>query len=196
MERKITQADVQAVLDATQKATGKPVRICYRDEKAPSIYWLIINTFFTLLAKVYPRMGSFSQGMGHTIMFPTRKEYGDLTDARAYVILRHECVHIRDQSKWSILYLLSYALLLPFLCSMRAFWEFRGYAQNLIVLHELYGDIPDNYLEWIGSHFWGAPYLWMFPFKRVVLRKLKTLRARILKGEVEGLYPKINFWTI
>jgi hypothetical protein len=98
---------------------------------------------------------------------------------RGVEVLKHEAAHVEDQLKWNILFFLSYFLLLPTVLTMRAFWEWRGYREDLRSIHEQYKDgdpeyykyITDFYCQWVTSQFTGTMYLWMFPFKGFMYKK-------------------------
>jgi hypothetical protein len=109
---------------------------------------------------------------------------------RGLDMLRHEMVHVRDEHKWHVLYILSYLLILPTVFTMRAFWEWRGYKETLRSVHEeyvhykidqpeYYTYIMDYYCQWVASQFSGFGYFFMFPFKKYMYKKcqefVKTL---------------------
>lgn len=103
---------------------------------------------------------------------------------RGVEAMRHEMAHVRDQHKYTVLFFLSYALLLPTVLTMRAFWEWRGYKETLRSLHEEYAhyknDQPEYYVyimeyfcQWVTSEFTGWSYFFMFPFKGYMYRKCR-----------------------
>lgn len=82
-----------------------------------------------------------------------------------YRILRHERIHLLDAKKWPILFELSYLLFpLPFIITMRAYWEFRAYCESLTVEAETRGYVSIATIDFIVKQFTGSYYLWMFPF--------------------------------
>ena len=92
--------------------------------------------------------------------------------------LRHELVHVRDFKKWSVLFLISYALVLPAVFSLRAVWEWRGYRETLRALWEEHRDnstARDYYCSWVADQFCGSGYGWMFPFHGFWMKKGQKL---------------------
>ncbi len=96
-----------------------------------------------------------------------------------YRILRHEAVHLRDARRFPVLFELSYVLLLPAGITMRAWWEWRGYAETLRAEAELRGDVSDALLEHVARQFTGPAYLFMCPFPGFVRGRLERLREEI-----------------
>ena len=188
---KIEQEKVDALLRFAKRQLPD-LHIGYRDEPAPTWVWAIVNAFFRVLTRIFPGMGRYSQGFGSTIMFPSRKDYGDLTDRHVYTILRHELVHLLDSKQHPRWFYLSYLFLLPAFWTFRATWELRGYAQNMMVAYEEDGRISDSQILWIASQFTSPVYLWMWPSKRKVLARLTTLRDQILQEELKGFYPDVR----
>lgn len=88
-----------------------------------------------------------------------------------YEILRHERVHLRDAARWPLLFEASYLFFpLPFIFTMRAYWEYRAYCESLIVEAEIYGFVNSKSIEFYIEQFTGSYYLWMFPFPKIVRR--------------------------
>lgn len=82
-----------------------------------------------------------------------------------YMILRHERVHLRDAARWPLLFELSYLFFpLPFVLTLRAYWEYRAYCESLVVEAERYGYVRRDSIEFYVGQFTGSYYLWMFPF--------------------------------
>ena len=89
-----------------------------------------------------------------------------------YQILRHERVHLRDAKRWPVLFELSYLLFpLPFIITMRAYWEYRAYCESLIVQFETYGYVYQGTIDFIVTQFTSSYYLWMFPFPKYLNKK-------------------------
>ena len=63
-------------------------------------------------------------------------------------------------------------LILPFGITMRAFWEWRAYKVSLSCHKKLFGAVPSFEREHIVRQFTSSKYLWMFPFKRFMRRKV------------------------
>ena len=103
-------------------------------------------------------------------------------------LLRHERVHMRDsRGLRGLLYYLTYLFCFPAALTMRAYWEYRGYAQTLLCWYEQEGKITDEDLDWLVGVFTGPGYLYMvWPFGSWLRAKLARLRERIVAGEVSG----------
>jgi hypothetical protein len=88
--------------------------------------------------------------------------------------LRHESVHMMDQHRWNVLFFLSYFLFLPIGPSFKAFWEWRGFRENLRWVREhtpagTYRNmLEEARVKWIADSFCGKMYLWMWPFRSTV----------------------------
>lgn len=106
-----------------------------------------------------------------------------------YTTLRHEFVHLKDFQRFHLWMAISYVLILPLGWTMRAFWEERGYAQNMICTFERDGHIPDTQIERLVGIFSGRGYFFMqWPAKRA-RRRLLAIREKVLSGELRGVYP-------
>ena len=197
---RVSQEKVDDLLAFAERKISD-LEIYYKDEKIP-VFWIRFLFFFVGIVGFFNRgfkkrwESSISNGLGgRYLIFPSRKTHSDLRDYRVYKIFRHELVHLIDQRKRPIWFNLTYALLpLPILLSGRSHWEFRGYAQNLIVRFEEFGYIDDSYLEWIADQFTGSLYLWMYPFRGSLMKKLRRLREAIVSGDVSGKYPDLKFF--
>jgi hypothetical protein len=135
--------------------------------------------FFGILWKMGWRMG------GVTLYDTILLTYEIIGTQRAVEVLKHERVHMRDDHAWHIFYLLSYFLVLPVGPSFKAFWEWRGYRESIRSIWE--GEYPPEYrqylldwnAEWIANQFCGASYLWMWPFRKMVLGWCHAEYARL-----------------
>lgn len=107
--------------------------------------------------------------------------------ARGASVLRHEAVHVRQWHEWWLIQPLTYFLLLPTLFSMRAYWEWQAYKEDLRDAHEGSINYPidyramtmDYYCQWVAGHFVGWNYFFMFPFWGYMYRKCKIFVARL-----------------
>lgn len=105
---------------------------------------------------------------------------------RGAEVLHHEIVHVRDQHRWSILFFLSYLLVLPIGPSFKAFWEWRAYKEDLRWIHEHPVDnqdyqkyLEDYYCQWVAEQFCSPLYLWMWPFKDKMYNKARNFLASL-----------------
>lgn len=94
------------------------------------------------------------------------------------IILRHEAQHIRDQRAWSVLWWLSYLLLLPVGPSFKALWEWRAYKITLRAERERTGSISSWTQDHVARSLAGPLYLWAMP---------RWLADRLVAGEVKRL---------
>lgn len=103
-----------------------------------------------------------------------------------YETLRHEYIHLRDSKKYGPLFQLSYIAVLPAILTMRAFWERRGFAQNLIYNVEQDGKVGEDTIQWMLPLFTGISYAWMDPFAE---SKIRQLADKANRKEIKGLWP-------
>lgn len=196
---KISQAKVDALFE-DMKRHAPDTKIYYKTEPAPNFKVAVIYAIFNFIGLFSPQtkkdwFEKFANGFGNIILLPDKKTYGDATDYITYMILRHEYVHVLESIKEGVWFYLKYLFLpLPTVLTFRADKEFRGYAQNMIVMFEEFGVIPDTYIEIIADHFSGAMYFFMLPFRGYVIRKLKELRQLIYDGHVSGFNPNISIF--
>jgi len=86
-------------------------------------------------------------------------------------LLRHEAQHVRDWRRYGLLFWLTYLLALPAGPSLRALWEWRAYRVTLRAAHERHGLVDEaTRAAVVGAFCRGAPYFWMWPFRRQVRR--------------------------
>lgn len=121
-------------------------------------------------------MSNFTMTIGYTVYMPKALVGSDA----GYRVLRHEAMHIADYHKWKILFGLSYLLLLPTVLTFRAYWEFRGYRESMVVEAEDFGYISDSTIDVITEQFTSLNYVWMCPFKSYIKGKLEKARAEIM----------------
>lgn len=181
---------------------SKPIEIYYKNEKyPPGIFWTLVKFITTLLGYVIPGFkyrwdNNISNTGGGVFLFPNREIYSDLTNPKVFAIYRHETVHYRDELDYgSFLFKLHYTLLpFPILWAYyRAYFEFRGYAQNLITHYEVYGEWDDALEQRCKDHFKGYLYGWMWPWNGRVDRAFENLKSGVLSGSISGYHPPLDF---
>jgi hypothetical protein len=116
--------------------------------------------FFRFLWRCGWRMGATTV---YTTVYMDPALIGSLSGAS---ILRHERVHIDDMVRHPIWFIVSYFLLPPIGPGMRAYWEWRGYQEDLKESIERLGRINPYMIDWVVQQFTGSSYLWMYPFRR------------------------------
>jgi hypothetical protein len=193
----VPQKDIDELLHHMMQNVPK-LQIIYKDEPMPTLFLKFVMAFINfvgLFSKSFKTKwyNNFASAFSNTIMMPSRKTHGDFSNIRNFILLRHEYVHVLDMKKYPIIFPLTYLLLpLPLLFSGRAYWELRGYAQNIIVRAKYEGVIPDSNLENITNFFCGGMYLYMFPFRKTVRKRLERLRDDVYQGKVFGENPDIS----
>jgi hypothetical protein len=176
----ITEADVEG-LEAALCKELKRFRVCYKDE---STFQKLIGRMVSPFNRRY--MTGYTTVMFGAVYFPSRAWRRDVGPGSIYRTLRHEAVHLRDARRFPLFFQLSYLFLLPAGLTFRALWEWRAYAESLRVEAELTGTITDEMLDFLEARFVGPDYLFMFPFRRKIRRRLELLRDQLLSEAVEG----------
>lgn len=172
--REITWEDVEALGRALEEELPR-FAVCYKDESG---FQRLLGKLLRPFNRTY--MTRYTTVMFGRVYFPSRRWREKIGPLGIWERLRHEAVHLRDQRRFPVLFQVSYLLLLPSVFTMRAVWEWRAYAETLRALAEAEGAIEDKELDEIERRFVGADYLFMFPFRGFVRRRLEALRARVL----------------
>lgn len=162
--------------------------------------WMIriVQLFINLVGLVAPSFkdkfyNGVANGFGRFILLPDKERWKDWSNQSVYGVIRHEFVHMRDYKRSPPLFVLTYILFpLPTIVSGRAYWELRAYTQNMIVEYEEEGKISEGKVKWICSQFTSSLYFWMFPFRGTIERKVQSLKEKIEKGEIRGMYPELD----
>ncbi len=175
MSRPVTEADV-ASLVARLSDELRGFRIAYKDESS------VQRTLGALVRLWNPRyLSDYTTVLGRTVWLPSRAWRAAQSPRALYLLLRHEAVHLHDMRRFPGVFQLSYALLLPAVVTLRAYWELRAYDESVRAVVELDGHVEDAYLEHIVSRFTGPDYLFMFPFPGVLRRHLRRVAAEATK---------------
>jgi hypothetical protein len=133
------------------------------------------NWFFGWLWGLGWRMGATT--LGKTVFMHPRY-IGTPTGAE---ILRHERVHLDDQAAHPFWFFFSYLLLPPIGPGMRAFWEWRGYKEDLKESCERLRRVDPWVINHVANQFCGPNYLWMFPFRKTVEKWCVDFSEQYLK---------------
>ncbi|HAA53713.1 MAG TPA: hypothetical protein DCE42_03110 [Myxococcales bacterium] len=158
--------------------------ICYKDESTLQKW---IGALLWPINKRY--MTAYTTVMFGKIYFPSRETVALWPKAQMYATLRHEFVHLMDAKRFPLWFEISYLLFFPAVLTMRAYWEYRGYVQNLLVEYERTNAISEETITWIVECFVRSEYGWMYPFRQHLTNILQRTKQRILKGELRGPYP-------
>lgn len=104
--------------------------------------------------------------------------------------LAHELVHQLDQRDHPLWFYVSYGVALPVGRTMRAHWERRGYAVDLMLAHERGGDSGlDRKAAWVADLFAGPSYGWMWAGKAAARAYLAPVVAGVRAGTVQAAEP-------
>ena len=134
---------------------------------------------------------------GNTVWWPTEAQFR--RDPRhAAAVLLHERVHLSDRRRLGVLFDASYVAAGPAVWTMRAHWERRAYAVDIVRLTRL-GRPVEWTCEWLRPLFSSVEYGFMWPFPeqidawvhRVVHEGL-SVEARY-DGD-EELYASTDVW--
>ena len=142
-----------------------------------------------LLRPVSPRFGSdFNVALGKTIYLTRPLDHWH-TDSLSRV-LAHEVVHLIDQKHYGVFFYLSYGLLLPSIRTLRAHWELRAYAVDLLLAWETGGEaaLVDT-ANRVTNHLTGPAYGWMWLGKTAARRLLAPTLQSIRAGELQKRDP-------
>ena len=138
------------------------------------------------VARVHPDFRAFTVVIGRTVYLPRPRE--DFEPDRLAAVLLHELVHQLDQARWGPLFYASYVLAAPTLRTVRAVWERRAYAVDLLLARERGGEPAVHRLaERLAEVFSGPAYGWMWaPDARGFLAPAV---AAVLAGELDTRQP-------
>jgi hypothetical protein len=156
-------------------------------------------------------MTRFVTVVGKKIYFPSREKMEKNPGSTAQVLC-HEMVHMDDERiAGSLMFRLSYLLpqwlallsvssifvgpiglaflvfFLPWPSFFRTFWELRGYAVTDAVQYELTGRFTKK--EWMSKQFTSSSYFFMWPFSKLIGRKIEENRELIKKGQLPKKIP-------
>ncbi len=172
------------------KAEIPGCRIAFKDDPPQTMPWWhrVAHWAGALVAREYHTR--YTTVIHKTIYFPAgTRETFEKRPQRWYSTLRHEFVHLKDFDRFHLLMGASYVLLLPTIWTMRSFWELRGYAQNMMVLNEGTGRVPESEVERLAEIFSSRDYGFMLWPRSRARRALATLRQEVCSGQLQGPYP-------
>ena len=141
-----------------------------------------------LLRPVVSDLGTrFTTVIGSTVYTPGPPER--LARDALAATLAHEYVHMLDQRRYGVAFYVSYALP-PCGRTMRAYWERRGYAVDLMLAWEA-GGAPaiERRLRSIRALFAGSAYGWMWAGEDAARRYLEPVAADVAAGRLQVTAP-------
>ncbi|MCO4747281.1 MAG: hypothetical protein KC912_20955 [Proteobacteria bacterium] len=126
--------------------------------------------------------------LGRTVYLPRPPEHMPRRVLAA--TLAHELVHQLDQRRWGLLFYASYAWALPTGRTMRAYWERRAYAVDLLIAKERGGALEvENVARRLADVFSGSGYLWMWMGRASARAFLRPTVEAVMSGELERQAP-------
>ncbi len=134
-------------------------------------------------------MDSVTTVFGDVVYLPGRPD--DMPPRQLARILAHELVHQLDQGEHGLWFYVSYALFpSPFGRTLRAHWERRAYAVDLMLAHHMGGDPRLRLVhDRLAVVFGGPAYAWMWAGRRAAWAYLAPLADDIRGGTLQLLDP-------
>jgi hypothetical protein len=133
-------------------------------------------------------MTRFTTVVGSTVYLP--RPVRELPRDMLAGILAHELVHQLDQQRWGPIFYASYGVALPTGRTMRAVWERRAYAVDLMLAHHRDGDGGVAQLERrLAKLFSDRSYGWMWAGEDAASRFLAPVVEDVLAGRLQQTEP-------
>jgi hypothetical protein len=204
----MTDKEIYEGLCANIKNRFPDFDVRYKDEEWTSKILAVLVFIFN------PRyMQDFTTTRFPDVFFPSRK-FVEENYRRAWKILAHEYVHMVDRDldgwwfnvryaspqmwavlalsalnalwlgPWALLGLVPLLLALPWPSPGRRDIELRGYTMSMAVNHWRYGDVQNDTKDWMITHFTGASYYFMWPFKQNMHDRLYGTEAKLDDGTI------------
>lgn len=168
----------QLIGQPTQKDVGR--YILYMKEKFPGFKVRFKSD--SALMKIFNRLMFWNKNfMTNSItivpmlrrMYVPNNFFKERRASASMSTLRHEEVHLEDSVNFFPFFSLSYILLLPIGPGFRALWEMRAYKESIRARIEYrYTDLT-HYIEHVTNLFCNSTYLFMFPFRKFIEKRLK-----------------------
>jgi hypothetical protein len=183
-----------------QKYSKKEIKLVL---KSKSKLMKLIGWFFSV-TKINPKfLSNYYTTLGSTIYIPDKALSANLFDLLGVII--HECIHIKDHSKYGMLFVISYLfpqilavfslfsllaiwfskfwllclLFLLFLTPLPAWfryvWEIRAYRTNLLLFLNENDEIKEQIRNWIISQLSKQYYYFTWPFPKFIDNDLKDM---------------------
>lgn len=159
------------------------VRLIHKHE----LVWM--RVLGRLLKPIMPDFDThYTTVLGSTVYLPRPPEQMRADTLAA--TLAHELVHQLDQQRWGLLFYASYAWALPTGRTMRAYWERRGYAVDLLIARER-GGVPEveNVAKRLAHLFSGPGYFWMWAGRSSATEFLRPTVDAVLDGSLDTEAP-------
>lgn len=132
--------------------------------------------------------GRFTTVLGDTVYLPGPVDRFDRDTLAA--ILAHELVHQLDQAQFGPWFYGSYVLVAPSLRTMRAHWERRAYAVDLMLAYERSGAAGlELTRQRLIPIFAGFSYAWMWAGPEAAARYLQPVVNEVVDGSLVARDP-------
>ena len=143
----------------------------------------------TALRPIVPEFADrYTTVIGDTVFLPRPPEA--LPQDQLASTLAHELVHQLDQKEYRAWFYISYALGMPAGRTMRAYWERRAYAVDLMLAMERGGP---NEVRRVANHlveiFRGPAYFWMWAGRMSASEYLRPVVEDVLDGSIHRREP-------
>lgn len=168
-------------------------RVCFKDQSwhqralGAGLKGVGINRYMTNFVTVF----------GNTVWWPDEAMFRR-DGKRAASVLLHERVHLWDRRRMGVLFDVSYVAAGPAVWTMRAHWERRAYAVDIVRLSR-FGRSPEWIKAWLTPLFSKHEYGFMWPFPDEIHAWVDRTLDEGLAGEVkydgdEELYATTEVW--
>jgi hypothetical protein len=163
-------------LEAQLRAELPGFRIAYKDDSR-------LQRFIAGLVRPFNAryLSDYTTVLGRTVWMPNRHWRARQSPYALVALLRHEAVHLRDMRRFPLIFPFTYALLLPAVFTMRAYWEARAYRESMKVEAEATGGIAAATIDALVRRFAGPEYLFMWAAPRAVRRHFERVAAEVLR---------------
>lgn len=148
-----------------------------------------MRVFGRLIRPVVPDFDThYTTVLGRTVYLPRPPE--QMPERVLAATLCHELVHQLDQRRYGLLFYASYAWALPAGRTMRAYWERRAYAVDLLFAYDRGGDPElDNVARRLADLFSGPGYFFMWAGRASAAAYLRPVVDAVRDGSLAEQQP-------
>jgi hypothetical protein len=152
-----------------------------------TVWWMVwLGRFIRPLVPEFSTR--YTTVVGRTVFLPAPPER--LPPDLLASTLAHELVHQLDQQRHPLWFYASYGFLLPVGRTMRAWWERRAYAVDLLLARERGGAAEVlRTADQLAEFFSDASYLWMWVGRARAREYLQPVVDRVLDGSLDAESP-------
>lgn len=166
------------------------LRLLYKER----VWWM--RAWGRVIAPVNPDFRThYTVVIGSTVYLP--REPDQMPRQALARTLAHELVHQIDQRQWGPLFYLSYGGAMPVGRTVRAVWERRAYAVDLMLAHRSGGEAAlDAAAERLAVLFSGPSYGWMWAGRSQARAFLGPTVEAIRAGELQQQAPYREIYAV